>query len=144
MDDEQKLYSVNELAVELGITPRTIRFYEQSGLIVCRRVGSNRVLDRRDRARLMLILRGKRLGFSLGHIREFLDLYEADRSQVEQIRLLLNFTRLRIADLEAQQRDLNQTLGELRGIETQAAEALMARGQAANPLPPNQPPKEGD
>jgi DNA-binding transcriptional MerR regulator len=138
-DQSGRLYSVNELAEELGITPRTIRFYEQSGLIVCRRVGSNRVLDRRDRARLMIILRGKRLGFSLSHIREFLDLYEADRSQVEQIRLLLNFTRLRIIDLEAQQRDLQQTLGELRGIEAQAAEALMARCQSHNP-----PPNEGD
>ena len=125
---QSALYSVRELAEELGITPRTIRFYEQSGLITCRRVGSNRVLDRRDRARLLLILRGKRLGFSLGDIREFLDLYESDRSQTGQLRLLLTVTRQRIDELEAQQRDLLQTLGELRGIEAQAAEALIARG----------------
>ncbi len=131
--DADLLYSVNQLADDLGITPRTIRFYEQSGLIALRRVGSNRVLDRRDRARLMLILRGKRLGFSLSEIREFLDLYEADRSQVEQMRLLLNLTRQRMADLERQRRDLDQTLGELRGIEAQAAEALHARGHSTDP-----------
>lgn len=125
--EERQLYSVNQLADELGVTPRTIRFYEESGLIAPRRVGANRVFDRRDRARLMLILRGKRLGFSLGEIREYLDLYDSDRGQVVQMRLLRDATRQRIAELEKQRADLNQTLAELRSIARQADEALSAR-----------------
>jgi len=135
-DDTAQLYSVNQLADELGITARTIRFYEQSGLLAPRRVGGNRVFDRRDRARLMLILRGKRLGFSLSAIGEFLNLYESDRTQVEQMRLLLNLTRQRLAELEEQRRDLDQTLSELRSIEAQVAEAMHARGQIAPPITP--------
>ena len=125
--EERQLYSVNQLADELGVTPRTIRFYEESGLIAPRRVGANRVFDRRDRARLMLILRGQRLGFSLGEIREYLDLYDSDRGQVVQMRLLRDATRQRIAELEKQRADLNQTLAELRSIARQADEALSAR-----------------
>lgn len=129
-DVEGQLYSVNQLAEELGITPRAIRFYEESGLISPRRAGPNRVFGRRDRARLVLILRGKRLGFALGEIREYLDLYESDRSQVAQMRSLLELTRQRMAGLEKQRRDLEQTLGELRSIERQALDALAQRGAA--------------
>jgi DNA-binding transcriptional MerR regulator len=82
------------------------------------------VFDRRDRARLLLVLRGKRLGFSLGEIREFLDLYDSDHGPIGQMQLLLERTRLRIAELERQRRDLDQTLLELRDIERQASAAL--------------------
>ena len=104
------LYTVNQLAGELGVTARAIRFYEAKGLIAPRRAGTTRVFDRRDRARLMLVLRGKRLGFSLASIREFLDLYDADRTQAAQLRLLLDSTRARIRELERQRVDLDQTL----------------------------------
>ncbi|MBX6748004.1 MAG: MerR family DNA-binding protein, partial [Acetobacteraceae bacterium] len=87
-----------------------------------------RVFDRRDRARLLLVLRGKRLGFSLAEIREFLDLYDADRTQVAQVRLLLGKTRMRIAELERQRQDLEQTLDELREVERQAVQLLRERG----------------
>jgi len=123
----RQLYSVNQLAEELGVTPRAIRFYEESGLISPRRAGANRVFDRRDRARLIMILRGKRLGFSLSEIREYLDLYESDRSQIKQMQRLLDATRQRMAELEKQRQDLDQTLGELRSIARQAEEALAAR-----------------
>lgn len=123
----EELYTVTQLAESLGVTPRAIRFYEAKGLITPRRAGTTRVFDRRDRARMMLVLRGKRLGFSLAEIREFLDLYDADRSQRSQIALLLGKVRARIADLEAQRRDLDQTLAELRAVEREAAEALAAR-----------------
>jgi len=126
--EARQLYSVNQLADELGITPRAIRFYEASGLITPRRAGGNRVFDRRDRARLMMILRGKRLGFSLSEIRDYLDLYESDRGQVSQMRLLLELTRQRMTELADQRRDLDQTLAELRSIERQALEALRERG----------------
>src|SRR5690348_8882874 len=112
----RELYTVNQLAEEFGITGRAIRFYEAKGLIAPRRAGTTRVFDRRDRARLMLVLRGKRLGFSLAEIREFLDLYDADRTQVVQVRLLLGKTRTRIEELERQRHDLEQTLDELREV----------------------------
>lgn len=127
----QELYTVNQLAEQLGVTARAIRFYEAKGLIAPRRAGTTRVFDRRDRARLLLVLRGKRLGFSLAEIREFLDLYDADRSQSAQVRLLLARTRERIAELETQRRDLEQTLRELREVERQAQDLLRERGVPA-------------
>ncbi len=128
MDDEA-LLTVNELAEALEVTPRTIRFYEQKGLIQPRRAGTVRVFTRRDRARLLLILRGKRLGFSLRDIREYLDLYDADPMQREQVRLLLGKVRARLSALERQRRDLEQATAELRDIESQA-EAALARHRA--------------
>ncbi len=124
----RELYTVNQLAEELGITGRAIRFYEAKGLIAPRRAGITRVFDRRDRARLILVLRGKRLGFSLAEIRDFLDLYDADRTQVAQVCLLLEKTRRRIKELERQRRDLEQTLDELHEVERQALELLQDRG----------------
>ena len=127
------LFTVNQLAEELGITARAIRFYEAKGLIAPRRAGTTRVFDRRDRARLMLVLRGKRLGFSLASIREFLDLYDADRTQGAQLRLLLESTRGRIRELERQREDLDRTLRELREIEAEAVRVLRGRDE---PRPP--------
>jgi DNA-binding transcriptional MerR regulator len=123
----RELFSVNQLAEELGVTARAIRFYEVKGLVAPRRAGTTRVFDRRDRARLQLVLRGKRLGFSLAEIREYLDLYDADRSQVTQVSTLLGKTRQRIAELEQQWRDLDQTLAELREVARQAEAALEQR-----------------
>ncbi|HZF75219.1 MAG TPA: MerR family DNA-binding transcriptional regulator [Acetobacteraceae bacterium] len=126
----RRLYTVNQLAEELGVTPRAIRFYEAKGLIAPARAGTTRVFEKRDRARLMLVLRGKRLGFSLAEIREYLDLYDAGRGQAGQVSLLLQKTRDRIAELEQQRRDLEQTLSELRDIEAQAQAALAGRAPA--------------
>ena len=122
-----ELFTVNQLAEELGVTPRAIRFYEVKGLIAPRRAGTTRVFDRRDRARLLLVLRGKRLGFSLAEIGEFLDLYDADRSQASQLSLLLARVRERIAELEVQRRDVEQTLGDLRLVESEAVAAMAGR-----------------
>ncbi len=123
-----ELFSVNQLAAALGVTPRAIRFYEVKGLIHPRRAGTTRVFDRRDRARLLLVLRGKRLGFSLAEIREFLDLYDTDRTQVSQAQMLLGRVRSRIDELEQQKRDLEQTLKELLEVEREAQAALRNRG----------------
>jgi DNA-binding transcriptional MerR regulator len=122
-----ELFTVNQLAEEFGVTPRAIRFYEVKGLIAPRRAGTTRVFDRRDRARLLLVLRGKRLGFSLAEIREFLDLYDADRTQASQLSLLLARVRERIGELELQRRDVEQTLAELRQVESEAAAAMAGR-----------------
>lgn len=128
------LLTINALAAELGLTPRAIRFYEAKGLLAPGRAGdrdgANRVFTRRDRARLLLILRGKRLGFSLAEIGEYLDLYDADPSRREQVRLLLGKVGERIATLEAQRRDLDQALAELHDIEDQCRAALATQAGA--------------
>ncbi|WP_299400007.1 MerR family DNA-binding transcriptional regulator [Pelagibius sp.] len=123
-----KLYSVTELAQELDVTPRALRFYEDKGLIAPQRAGKTRVYTHRDRGRMILILRGKRLGFSLREIAEWLDLYDSDPGQVEQMRLTLNKARDRIETLEAQHRDLQQTLDELRSIASDVEDFLRSKG----------------
>ncbi len=120
------LYGVTELGNELGVSARTIRFYEDKGLLSPRRVGNNRVYAARDRARMILILRGKQLGFSLREIGEYLDLYDADPTHATQTRLLLERVRSKIVDLEKQDVALQQALGELRNVESDAREALSA------------------
>lgn len=117
-------YSISDLARELDVTPRTIRYYEEQGLIRPERSGSHRIYSVRDRARLLLILRGKQLGFSLRDIAEYLDLYEADPFHQTQITTLLGKVRERIGALEEQSRSLRLTLDELREIERLALEAL--------------------
>lgn len=125
---DDRFYTVPELAADLGITPRTIRFYEQKGLVNPQRAGTTRVYTRQDRAKLLIILRGKRLGFSLREIADYLDLYGADPTQAEQIRMLLGRVRERISDLEEQRQALDVTLDELRDIEQQSIDALEEKG----------------
>jgi DNA-binding transcriptional MerR regulator len=121
------LYTVTGLAEELGVTARTIRFYEDRGLITPGRAGATRVYTHRDRARMKLILRGKRLGFSLRDIREFLELYVPGGTQADQLRKLLKAVRDRLDDLEEQRAALEQTLDELHEIESAAQAALNER-----------------
>lgn len=123
------LYSVTELGRELGVTARTLRFYEDQGLIAPRRAGNNRIYTYRDRARMILILRGKRLGFSLRDIKEYLDLYDTDRTGREQLRMLLVRVAARRKQLEEQRKALEEALGELDVIERQAVEALASASQ---------------
>jgi DNA-binding transcriptional MerR regulator len=119
-----KLLTVTELARELGVTARAIRLYEDKGLIAPQRVGNRRVYSNRDRGRLVLILRGKRLGFSLREIRDWLELYDTGLDQTEQIKRLLALTRERLTTLEAQYNDLEATIDELREIEAEAVDHL--------------------
>lgn len=120
------LLSITELSEELGVTPRAIRFYEAKGLLEPQRAGSTRVYTHRDRARLQIILRGKRLGFSLALVQEYLDLYDADPTHQLQLEQLLLGARQRMAELEAQRQDLELTIEELREIEQLTLEALGA------------------
>ena len=119
-----ELFSITELAKVLGITPRTIRFYEDRGLVTPRRVGTTRVYSHRDRARMILVLRGKRLGFTLRDIKEYLDLYDVEPTHIEQIKVLRDKVRARIHSLEDQAAALEETLSELRDIERQTDDAL--------------------
>ncbi len=121
--ENRDLFAIADLAKEFGISTRAIRFYEAKGLIEPERVGGTRVFRRRDRARLILILRGKRLGFSLRDISEYLALYDADRGQ--QVTLLTELVDQRLALLERQMQDLQTTMTELREIRKLAAERAL-------------------
>ncbi len=113
-----------ELADLLGVTARAIRFYEDKGLISPQRAGNTRIYTKRDRARMILILRGKRLGFSLKEIREYLDLYEIDPSQKKQNKQLLKSVLQRIEQLNDQKEALDLTLVELHEIAAAVENAL--------------------
>lgn len=129
LDDGKSDYSIGDLAAEFAISTRAIRFYEAKGLIAPKRVGTSRVYSRRDRARLILILRGKRLGFSLEGIAEYLNLYDADPHQVTQTRHLLQRVESAVAELEQKRQDIEKTLGELREIRRLAIHQLKAHGR---------------
>ena len=120
--DNHDLFSIADLAKEFGISTRAIRFYEAKGLLAPERVGANRIFRRRDRARLILILRGKRLGFSLRDISDYLSLYDANRSQ--QVSLLIGKVDERLNSLEGQLLDLQTTIAELREIRKLADDRL--------------------
>lgn len=120
--------AIGELAGEFGLTHRTIRHYEDEGLLSPERIGSARVYGHRDRARLALICRGKRLGFSLAEIKDFLNLYDTDDAQIEQMRYMRSIARRRISALEQQLADVQQTLAELCTIDTQISEHLSRNG----------------
>jgi DNA-binding transcriptional MerR regulator len=123
-----RLYSITELARELGVTPRAIRFYESKGLVSPQRAGTTRIYSHRERARMLIILRGKRLGFTLAGIKEYLGLYHADSAHREQLAHLLRGTRRRIAELEQQRRDIEVTLDELLEVEQQTLDAMREQG----------------
>ncbi len=111
---KQEEFSITDLAEEFSVTPRTLRFYEDKQLLAPRRVGMNRIYSRRDRARLKLILRAKRHGFSLAEIKEILDLYDAGDGQVSQAKVSLQKARERVAALEVQRRELDEIIDELK------------------------------
>ena len=124
--ENRDLFAIADLAREFGISTRAIRFYEAKGLLSPERVGATRIFRRRDRARLILILRGKRLGFSLRDISDYLSLYDANRSQ--QVQLLTAKIDERLASLEAQLEDLQTTIAELKEIKKLADERLVKAG----------------
>jgi DNA-binding transcriptional MerR regulator len=121
---DEPFYTVTQLGAELGITVRTLHFYEAQGLIAPRRAGTTRVYTQRDRARMILILRGKRLGFSIREIREYLELYDVDPTQGEQVKALLKSVHNRMQRLEEQRIAIDESLAELRNIEREAEAAL--------------------
>jgi DNA-binding transcriptional MerR regulator len=106
-------YSISELCREFDITPRTLRFYEQKGLLAPARRGWTRIFNYRDRARLQLILRGKRVGFSLDDIKEILDLYNLKDGQLTQLQVASVKMRERLEALRNQRVELEQTIGDL-------------------------------
>lgn len=109
-------YSISDLAQEFAITTRTIRFYESRGLIAPERIGTTRRYSKRDRARLILILRGRNLGFTVEDVGEYLALYDSDPGQVAQTRLLLDKIATAIDDLKRKRSDIDSALADLTDI----------------------------
>lgn len=121
-----RTWTIAEIAEEFGVTHRTVRHYEELGLVTPERRGTTRVYHRRDRTRLALILRGKRLGFPLEQIRTIIDLYDAPRGKRSQLEYVLAQIDERRADLEQRRRDLDEALAELSTFETRCRTDLAA------------------
>jgi DNA-binding transcriptional MerR regulator len=119
-------WTIAELAAEYAVTLRTIRFYEDRGLLTPERRGTVRVYHPRDRVRLGLILRGKRLGFSLDEIATIVDMYDAEPGEEGQLEYLLAQIATRRADLEQRRQDLEQTLADLAEVEARCQADLKA------------------
>jgi DNA-binding transcriptional MerR regulator len=120
--------TIGELAREFDLTTRAIRFYEDCGLLAPQRQGRNRIYTARDRTRLKLTLRGKRLGLTLAEVKELVDMYESPRDTLPQLKKFLTVLATHRAQLEQQMADLHVTLDEVRTHEKEA-KRLLAEGQ---------------
>jgi DNA-binding transcriptional MerR regulator len=124
MSESSEIYTISDLAREFDVTPRTIRFYEDEGLLEPQRIGSRRVYSKRDYVRLKLILRGKRLGFSLAEVREMLDIYDSAHDERPQLQKFVAALAARREQLEQQREDLEEVLAEIRAFEQQSRKLL--------------------
>jgi DNA-binding transcriptional MerR regulator len=120
-------YTISELAKEFDVTTRTIRFYEDQGLLNPAREGTNRIFSGRDRVRLKLALRGKRLGFSLAEIRELFELYDVSRDERKQLEEFLSRLDRRRAHLEQQREDIEVMLTEINFFANQCRRLLKSK-----------------
>jgi DNA-binding transcriptional MerR regulator len=129
------VYTITDLAKEFGLTTRAIRHYEDEGLLTPAREGNNRLFSNRDRVRLKLALRGKRLGFSLAEIRELFDLYDNARDERKQLEALLEKLERHRAQLEQRREDLSVMLNEITFFEKQCRKQLAElKPDATGPL----------
>ena len=126
--DEGRRFSISELAREFDLTTRSIRFYEDQGLLNPAREGQTRIYSKQDRVRLKLTLRGKRLGFSLAEIRELFDLYDADKSSRTQLQTMLGLVEEKRETLQQQMEDIRMVLLELDAAEQRCQQALSQLG----------------
>jgi DNA-binding transcriptional MerR regulator len=126
-------WTISELAREFALTTRAIRFYEDEGLIAPARLGRVRVYGERERVRLKLILRGKRLGLALSEIAELLDLYEIARNERAQLAKFLDLLGERRGRLMQQKEDIDAVLAEIDGVERECRRRLKADGTPARP-----------
>ncbi len=134
----EQTYSISDLSREFDITTRSIRFYEDQGLLAPTRRGQSRIYSKGDRVRLRLIMRGKRLGFSLAEIRETIDLYDTSPgNSAIQLQQLLTIIRQKKEMLEQQARDIAEIQLELTATEERCQEALNEFHSAATAIPDN-------
>ena len=129
MDD---VLTIGEMCEGFGVTARTLRFYEQKELLAPIRQGARRLYDRKARARLQLILRGKRFGFSLEEIRQLLDLYYVDNNQMTQLREVLLVGRRHLDEMLAQRTALDEAIAELTAQLDSGSEQLAALEASRN------------
>lgn len=122
----QELWSISELAEMYEVTPRTLRYYEDQGIVAPRRDRQKRIYNQRDRTRLKLALRGKRLGFSLAEIRSLIDMYDGPSSHPEQLQSYLAHLKRQKELLAQQQKDIQAVLEEIRRQE-QVCHDLLAK-----------------
>ncbi len=120
-------YSIGELAAEFDVTPRAIRFYEAEGLLAPRREGQRRIYTPRERTRLKLTLRGKRLGLTLSEIRDLIDMYEPGRDERPQLERFLAVLEAHKAALERQSEDIEAQLAEIAAFEKRVRKQLGPR-----------------
>ncbi|MFQ3231383.1 MerR family transcriptional regulator [Reinekea sp.] len=132
-NDQNDTFSIRDLADEFDITTRTIRFYEDKGLVLPTRQGQRRIYHKRDKARLKLILRGKRLGFSLDEIVRLVSLYETPNDKLPQLQVYLETLQGHKKTLLQQKEDLEQTLIELESAENECKTAIAKHGKVAEP-----------
>lgn len=121
-------FAISDLAKEFGITPRTIRFWEDQGILSPQREGNKRVFTRRDRARLKMALRGKRLGLSLAEIKDLIGMYASTEDETPQLLECLRIMDRRRAALQQQREDIEAMLGEIAQFETLCQDELARRG----------------
>ena len=131
--DNETTFAIGELAREFDITPRSIRFYEEQGLLSPTRTGQNRVYLNKDRVRLKLILRGKRLGFSLAEVKTLFDMYDSNPNSAVQLEAMLEMSEQKRAVLNQQLEDIQMLMTELDDVETRCREELaeLKRGKIA-------------
>lgn len=120
-------YSISDLSSEFDVTTRTIRFYEEKGLLTPRRQGNSRVYGAADRTKLKLILRGKRLGFTLEESRSIIDMYDPGHGNVEQLKTLIAKIREKRSQLQQQLHDIEVMMLDLRDSEEKCLQALAGR-----------------
>jgi len=125
------MMTIAEMCAAYGVTPRTLRYYESRELLAPERRGGQRLFGKRDRARLTLILRGKRFGFALEDMRQLLDLYDHDGNSAEQIARSCELARARLTEMEAQRAELDQAISELKEQLTWGADMLAAQRRPA-------------
>jgi len=118
-------WTIAEIAAAYGVTARTLRFYEDRDLLAPERRGTQRVFHSRDRVRLELVLRGRRLGFSLDEIATIVDMYDAEPGEAGQLRYLLDQIAVRRGELDQRRRDIERTLAELDAVEARCREDLV-------------------
>ncbi|GGY21069.1 MerR family transcriptional regulator [Paludibacterium paludis] len=127
MTNRERTYTISELSREFDVTTRTIRFYEDEGLIEPARDGQKRIYQRRDRVRLMLILRGKRIGLSLQEIRELFELYDAANDDEPQLQEFIRILGRREVQLQEQMKDIKEAMREISQLRRQCESWLKAR-----------------
>ncbi|GAB5378779.1 MAG: MerR family DNA-binding transcriptional regulator [Aliiglaciecola sp.] len=124
VNETMRTFSIGELAKEFAVTPRSIRFYEEQQLLTPKREGQSRIYSNKDRVRLKLVLRGKRLGFSLAETKTLFNLYDSHQNSAAQLETMLQMTEQKRAVLNQQLEDIRMLMSELDDVESRCRDEL--------------------